>query len=37
MNPFFQILKPTSLKGFGWAIQGQFDYDNNGYLGRIYI
>jgi hypothetical protein len=22
------------MKGFGWALQGQFDYDNNGYLGK---
>ncbi|CAF2584154.1 unnamed protein product [Rotaria sp. Silwood2] len=27
-----QILRITSLKGFGWALRGQFDYDNNGYL-----
>ncbi|CAF0808563.1 unnamed protein product [Adineta steineri] len=27
-----QILQTTSLNGFGWALQGQFDYDNNGYL-----
>ncbi|CAF1171757.1 unnamed protein product [Adineta ricciae] len=30
--PPTQILQKPSLKGFGWAIQGQFDYDNNGYL-----
>ncbi|CAF0948012.1 unnamed protein product [Adineta steineri] len=27
-----QILQQVSLKGFGWALQGQFDYDNNGFL-----
>ncbi|CAF0811798.1 unnamed protein product [Rotaria sp. Silwood1] len=27
-----QILQTPTLNGFGWALQGQFDYDNNGYL-----
>ncbi|CAF1962458.1 unnamed protein product [Rotaria magnacalcarata] len=27
-----QILQATALNGFGWALQGLFDYDNNGYL-----
>ncbi|CAF1211795.1 unnamed protein product [Adineta ricciae] len=27
-----QILQTLSMNGFGWALQGQFDYDNNGYL-----
>ncbi|CAF1902329.1 unnamed protein product [Rotaria magnacalcarata] len=27
-----QIFQTAALRGFGWALQGQFDYDNNGYL-----
>lgn len=30
-----QTLQSAALNGFGWAIQGQFDYDNNGYLGIV--
>ena len=32
----FQTLQTGALNAFGWSLQGLFDYDNNGYLGRTW-
>lgn len=32
---FLKVLYAPGVSGFGWAIQGLFDYDNNGYPGDL--